>query len=333
MVMNMSKKYLHLQGIALLALALTLPALTACKATKKIRVDGSSTVYPITEAVAEQYRTVDRNVNVAVGTSGTGGGFKKFCNNETDISDASRPIKKKEVEKCSAAGIEYSELPVAYDGIAVVVHKKNSFLKQLTVEQLNKIFRYDNPAKTWKDVDPSWPAEEIKAFAPGQDSGTYDYFVETIIAKKGRVRADATFSEDDNVLVTGISGEEQSIGFFGLAYYEENQDKLRIIPVVNPKSGQAVEPSLKTVKNGAYAPLSRPLFLYVRAKAATDPQVKKFVEFYLDHAAELSKEVGYVPLGEDLYGVVKKRFADGVTGSELYGKEVEGKSLLQIYKH
>lgn len=301
------------------------------KPRTQILVDGSSTVFPITEAVAESYLQKNNTVNVTVGTSGTGGGFKKFCHDETDISDASRVIKGNEIEMCKEANIEYVELPVAYDGLAVIVSPENDFIKQLTPEQLHHIFRYENPARTWDELDPSWPEKEIKVFSPGQDSGTYDYFVEAIIGKDGRVRSDATFSEDDNVLVTGISGEKHSIGFFGLAYFEENKDQLRVIPVVNPKTGKAVKPGIETVKEGEYAPLSRPLFIYVKKGATEKKEVLDFVRFYLDNAAELSKDVGYVPLGEDVYELIKKRFEKGITGTAIGDEGTHGRSLKKIY--
>lgn len=318
---------------AVAGLAMAVAAVSCGKPQKQVLVDGSSTVYPITEAVAETYRDVEKSTSVTVGTSGTGGGFKKFCNGETDISDASRPIKKSEVEKCAEAGVDYIELPVAYDGLAVVSNKKNEFLKDLTVEELKKIFGYDDHATKWSEVRDGWPDTEIKIYAPGQDSGTYDYFVETIIGKKGRVRSDATFSEDDNVLVTGVSGEEGAVGFFGLAYYEENQDLLNVIHIINPKTKKGVSPSIETVMDGSYFPLSRPLFIYVRKDSAEKPEVKAFVEYYLKEAGRLSKEVGYVPFGSALSAAVEKRFQERVVGSVYAAGDTEGKSLNTLYIH
>jgi phosphate transport system substrate-binding protein len=287
--------------------ALALVALSACQAKNRIQVDGSSTVYPITEAVAEEFRGVNSSVNVTVGISGTGGGFKRFCNEETDISDASRVIKKTEIEKCAAAGVEYIELPVAYDGLAVLVNPENDFVDRLTVAQLKHIFASENPPKTWQDVDAAWPAEAIKIFAPGKDSGTFDYFVEVILGEKAQMRPDASYSEDDNILVTGIAGEKYAIGFFGLAYYEENADKLKLVPVVNPASGQAVAPNLETVKSGDYAPLSRPIFIYARKSALARPEVQQFVGFYMDVGPRLSQAVGYIPLGDGIYAENKRK--------------------------
>ena len=273
--------------------------LTFCGKKTQILIDGSSTVYPISEAAAEEYRKINKSVHVTVGVSGTGGGFKKFCKGETDISNASRPIKNNEAAKCSQANIAYQEFPVAFDGLAVVVNKNNDFIQSLDRAALKKIFSSLNPAKTWKDVHPSWPALPIKIFAPGQDSGTHDYFVEVILGKKKKIRGDASFSEDDNVLVRGVSGARGAIGFFGLAYYQENKNKLKIVPVVNPRTGKAVIPTLETVKNNSYAPLSRPIFIYVSKKSYARKEVKDFVRFYLKNAGSLSKDVGYIPLAQE----------------------------------
>jgi len=278
-----------------------------CKKKQNILIDGSSTVYPITEGIAEEYRKVAPDTNVSIGVSGTGGGFKKFCNKETDISDASRTIKSSEAETCKNAGVEYLEVQIGFDGIAVIVNKETPFLSQLTVAQLKKIFDSEAPAKTWKEIDPAFPDQKIQVYAPGQDSGTYDYFVEEILGKKHQIRTDAVFSEDDNVLVTGIAGSKGSIGFFGLAYYEENKDKLKLIPIINPASGRAVSPDLETVKSGAYAPLSRPIFVYVNKAAKAREEVGKFLEFYMDNGARISKEVGYIPLEDKIYETNKEK--------------------------
>lgn len=273
----------------------------SCGKKTQIMIDGSSTVYPITEAIAEEFRKVDPKVQVTVGVSGTGGGFKKFCNGETDISDASRSIKKSEVESCVKKNIQYVEMPVAFDGLAVLVNKDNSFINTLTVEELKKIFSANTTIKTWKDLNPAWPNEKIKIYSPGQDSGTHDYFVEAIIGDKGSIRNDSTFSEDDNVLVKGIAGDKNSIGFFGLAYYEENMSTLKVVQIVNPTTKKAVTPSLETVKDGSYAPLSRPIFIYIRKDSYSRPEVKQFVQFYNKQAGKLSKDVGYIPLTDVIY--------------------------------
>lgn len=298
-----------------------------------VQVDGSSTVFPITEAVAEEFQKEEPGVRVPVGVSGTGGGFKRFVKGETDISNASRPIKAEEAEAAKAAGIEFIELPVAYDGLSVVVNPANTFINQLTVEQLQHIYRADLAAKTWKDVNPAWPAEPIKVYSPGTDSGTFDYFKEVVCPEKGQaMRSDMSVSEDDNVLVSGVAGDAYAIGYFGVAYYEENKDKVRVVPIVNPETGQAVEPTAETVESGEYAPLSRPLFVYVNAKSAAKPEVKAFVEFYLDEAAELAAEVGYISLPKGVYGKAESNFNGRKTGTAYLkdGKKVEG-PVTEVY--
>jgi len=289
---------------------LTATSFIFCGKKEKILIDGSSTVYPITEAVAEEYRKVAPNVNVTVGISGTGGGFKKFCHAEIDISDASRHIKSTEIEECKKNSVNYIELPVAYDGLAVLVNPGNDFVKSITVAELKSIFESGSKIKSWKELNPAYPDLPMKIFSPGQDSGTFDYFVEAILGKDARVRADASFSEDDNVLVTGISGEKGGIGFFGIAYYEENKEKLKLVPVVNPTSGLPVLPSEVTVKDGSYAPLSRPVFIYVNQKAKARPEVDAFVKFYLENVGKLARDTGYFPLETERYTDLKQKFAN-----------------------
>ncbi|GAB4193912.1 MAG: PstS family phosphate ABC transporter substrate-binding protein [Phycisphaeraceae bacterium] len=279
----------------------------------EITIDGSSTVYPITEAVAEEFREVAPGVRVTVGISGTGGGFKRFVIGETDISDASRPIKDKEYKAAIENGIEFIEIPVAYDGLSIVVNKDNTWAKDITVEEIRKIYLEKHAARTWKDVRPEWPDIEIKVFGAGTDSGTYDYFHE-VVGKKESIRPDMNTSEDDNVLVTGVAGNKGAIGFFGCAYYFENRDKLGVLAVVN-KDGKAVKPSATTVEDGSYNPFSRPLFIYVNADSADRPEVDEFVQFYLDNAAELSDEVGYVRLPSSVYETARQRYENRVTGS------------------
>lgn len=266
-----------------------------------IKVDGSSTVFPITEAVAEEFRSVAGGAKVMVGISGTGGGFKRFCRGETDISNASRPIKASEIQACKDSNIEYIEFSVAYDGLAVVVNPDNSWVDSLTISELKKIWQPEAQGKVtkWSQIRPSFPNEEIHLFGPGTDSGTFDYFTEVINGKSGSSRGDYTASEDDNVLVEGVSSEKGGIGYFGIAYYEENKDKLKLIPVNGGKG--PVTPSLKTVMDGTYSPLSRPLFIYVSKQSLNKDSVKKFVKFYLENAATLSEEVGYIPLNAKDY--------------------------------
>jgi len=279
-----------------------------------VAIDGSSTVYPITEAVAEEFRKVQPDVRVTVGVSGTGGGFKKFIAGETDISDASRYVKEKEIKGLAAAKIDYMELPVAYDGLAVVVNKDNDFCKSMTIDELRAMWAADAASKKWSDIRPGWPEREFHLFAPGQDSGTFDYFTETVNGESGNCRPDCTFSEDDNVLVHGVSGDLDGIGFFGLAYYVENADKLGVV-AIDGGSGPVV-PSMETVESATYAPLSRPLFIYCRVDAAQRPEVNAFVEFYLKNARKLSQEVGYVPFPQKIYDAVQKRYKNRVTGTQ-----------------
>ena len=299
----------------------------------KIEVDGSSTVFPITEAAAAKFKKQFPNVDVSVGQSGTGGGFKRFTVGETDISDASRPIKSSEFEACRENKVEFIELPVAYDGLTIVVNKDNTFVQQLTIDQLKQIFLTDNTAQTWKDVNDEWPAEPIKIFAPGTDSGTFDYFKEVVAGKTGSIRGDMSTSEDDHVLVNGVAGDEFSLGFFGAAYYFQNEDKLRSIKVVNP-DGEAVGPTAETIENGTYAPFSRPLFIYLNTASMKKAEVQKFVEFYLENAADLATEVGYVPLPQSVYDAAFSRFDEGAAGTHYLTDDMEKRSgpVTDVYK-
>lgn len=314
---------------ALVATAgLTIGTARAESLTGTVKVDGSSTVFPISEAVAEEFQGENPKVRVTVGVSGTGGGFKRFCVGETDISDASRPIKPTEVECAQTNGVNYVELPVAYDGISIVANPNNKFLSDLTVAELKRIWSADGGVTTWKDVRPEWPADKIALYGPGTDSGTFDYFIEVIVGKDGSVRPDFTASEDDNVLVQGVAGDPNGLGFFGFAYYVENTSKLKLVGVDGGKG--IVEPSTDTINNGTYAPLSRPIFIYVSEKAAKRPEVDAFVQFYMKNAATLSAEVGYVALPARVYELAIKRFTSRKTGSafaEGHGGSLE--SLLE----
>lgn len=274
----------------------------------EIKIDGSSTVYPITEAVAEEFRLEEPDVQVTVGISGTGGGFNKFSRGETDINDASRPIKEQEAARCKTNHIGYVELSVAFDGLAVVVSKENTWVKDITVAELKKIWEPAAQEKItrWNQIRPEWPAEEFHLYGPGIASGTYDYFTEAIVGESGSSRGDYTASEDDNVLVQGVAGDRNALGFFGFAYYEENRDKLKLVGVDGGKG--AVVPTAESIKNGSYAPLARPVFIYVSDAAAKRPEVKAFVRFYLNHATVLVPDVGYVPLEEAQYKVERKEF-------------------------
>ena len=284
-----------------------------------IQLDGSSTVFPISEAVAEEFQKANPNVRVTVGISGTGGGFQKFCRGETDISDASRPIRPTEIETCKTAGIEYIELPIAYDGLAVVVNPKNTWASSITVAELKTLWAPEAQGKVlrWNQVRPSWPNREVRLFGAGVDSGTYDYFTEAVVGKEGASRGDFTSSEDDNVLVQGVSSDELALGFIPFAYVEENQGKLKLVPVDDGKADNGdgpLSPSAETVRNGTYQPLSRPLFIYVTRKAADRPEVQRFVDSYFN-ATELVREVGYVELTPQIYDLAKKHFAERKVGT------------------
>ncbi|MBN1116819.1 MAG: PstS family phosphate ABC transporter substrate-binding protein [Bacteroidales bacterium] len=284
------------------------------KLTGEIKIDGSSTVYPITEAVAEEFRFEQPEVKVTIGISGTGGGFKKFGRGETDLSDASRPIKQKEIDLCNENNISFVNLTVAYDGLAVLINPENDWVDHFTVEELKKIWEPDAQGviMKWNQIRPEWPDEEIHLFGPGVASGTYDYFTEAVVGESGSSRGDFTASEDDNVLVQGISGDKYGLGFFGLAYYEENKDKLTLVAVDGGEG--PVAPSLETVSNGTYTPLSRPLFVYVNSKAGEKVEVQEFMRFYLKNAKELSIDVGYVPLPDEEYTVQSEKLESFIKG-------------------
>jgi phosphate transport system substrate-binding protein len=285
-----------------------------------ITVDGSSTVFPIAEAVAEEFGKANPNVRTpTVGISGTGGGFQKFCRGETDISNASRPITPAEIDACKKAGIEYLELPIAYDGIAIVVNPKNSWATSVTVAELKTLWAPEAQGKIarWNQVRASWPNREIRLFGAGVDSGTYDYFTEATVGKQGASRGDFTSSEDDNVIVQGVASDELALGFLPLAYVEANRDKLKIVPVEDGKADNGagpITPSSQTVRDGTYQPLSRPLFVYVSRKAADRPEVQQFVQMFFDRP-DLVKEVGYIELTPQIYELARKHFADRKTGT------------------
>lgn len=320
-----------------LASAFLALAATSVQAESLVKVDGSSTVYPVTEAVAEDFqKSVKGEIKVTVGISGTGGGFKKFCRGEIDVANASRPILKKEMEDCAKEGITYYELPVAFDALTVVVNP-NSKITQLSVAQLKKMWEPDAQGKVsnWNQVDPSFPDAPLNLFGAGSDSGTFDYFTEAINGKSKASRGDYTASEDDNVLVQGVSRDVNAIGYFGYAYYAENQGKLKAVAIVNSK-GEAVLPSEKTVIDGSYNPLARPIFIYVSAKALERAEVRQFVDFYMKNAPALTSEVKYVPLPAKAYeanmehmkskklGTVFGGHADvGVTIEELISREAK----------
>ncbi len=292
-----------------------------------IKIDGSSTVYPITEGVAEDFQKMKKNViKVTVGISGTGGGFKKFCRGETDIQDASRPILEKEMADCRAAGVEYVELPVAFDALTVVMNPKNTFLKSITVDELKKIWEPAAQGKImrWNQVNPAWPDAPIKLFGAGSDSGTFDYFTEAITGKSKASRGDFTASEDDNVLVQGVAQDINAIGYFGYAYYAENTQRLKAVPIIEKAGKPAVAPSEASVLDGSYQPLSRPIFIYVSVKSLAKPEVREFTEYYLKNSAKIAKEVKYVPLPDKAYTIGLEHIAKGKKGTVFGGKNEVG---------
>jgi len=316
-------------------LLLLLSALAAFPAFAQIvKVDGSSTVFPVTEAVAEDFQKAKKQqIKVTVGISGTGGGFKKFCRNETDVSNASRPILKSEMADCQKAGIEYYELPVAFDALTVVINPKNTFIKQLTIAEMKKMWEPAAQGKVtrWNQVNPAWPDQPMKLFGPGADSGTFDYFTEAIVGKAKSSRGDFTASEDDNVLVQGVSRDVNGLGYFGYAYYIENKDKLKAVPIVNDK-GQPVEPSMEAVLKGSYNPLARPIFIYVNARSFGRPEVKEFVEFYMKHGSKLAQEVKYVPLPDSAYRAALEHVQKGKKGTVFGGTAEVGVTIEELLK-
>jgi phosphate transport system substrate-binding protein len=298
----------------------------------RISIDGSSSVYPITEAVAEEFRNIHDDIRITVGVSGTGGGFKKFARGETDISNASRPIKASEIEACRKNNISFIEIPVAYDGLAVVVSPENDFVDYLTVAELKRMWEpaAQQTINSWKQVRATFPDVPLRLYGAGTSSGTYDYFTEAIVGTAKSSRGDYTASEDDNVLVQGVSTDKGALGFFGLAYYEENRSKLKLVPVDAGKG--PVAPSDSTVRSGVYAPLSRPELIYVNAISAKSPVIQQFVKFYLEQAPVLVKEVGYVPLPPEVYLFGYKRFIAMKTGSMFENKSTVGADLIKLMK-
>jgi phosphate transport system substrate-binding protein len=288
-----------------------------------VTIDGSSTVFPISEAFAEEFQKQSK-AKVTIGVSGTGGGFKKFCAGEVAIAGASRPIKPTEEQACTAAKLEYIELPIAYDGLAIVVNPKNTWAKTLTVAELKKIWEPEaqDKVKKWSQIRKGFPDKDLRLFGAGVDSGTYDYFTKAIVGEEHKSRGDYTSSEDDNVIVQGVSRDVTALGFFGLAYYEQNPDKLALVAIDdgNPENGKGpILPTAQTVADGTYQPLSRPIFVYVSKAAAAKPEVKEFIDFSLANADRLVKDANYIPLPAKTYELVKKRFATGVAGSVFAG--------------
>ena len=318
----LDRSFISLPGLAATLVLVLVLAGCGGGSTESVSVDGSSTVFPLTEAVAEEFMEDTQGVRVNVGVSGTGGGFSKFLRGETAINDASRPISPGEIEKAESNGIEYLELPVAYDGLAVMVHPTNDWANCLTAEELQELWRPNSPIDRWNQLRDEFPDRPIELYGPGTASGTYDYFTEAIMGESGASRSDYTASEDDNVLAQGIKGSELALGYFGLAYYENNAKELKALaidPDERDSGASCVTPSAETVQNGSYRPLSRPLFIYVNVDEIT-PTVEKFVEFYLNNADELASEVGYVAMPDDAYELALERFRTRTTGT-VFGAE------------
>ncbi|MCM1985266.1 PstS family phosphate ABC transporter substrate-binding protein [Lyngbya confervoides] len=323
-------KRFTLIGVAIAAFTLAVvPSLEAtAQSAKLIQIDGSSTVFPITEAVAEEFQAKNRGkINVTVGVSGSGGGFKQFCAGEIDIANASRPIKSAEMDLCKQNGIKYVEIPVARDALTVVINQNNPFVDMMTIEELKKLWSSETNPKvtTWSQIRPGWPNQKISLYGPGTDSGTFDYFSEEVLGKGGSSRADYVASEDDNLLVQGVSRDKNALGYFGFAYYLENKDLIKAVPI--DSGAGPVVPSSETVENSTYTPLSRPLFIYVSDQALNRPEVSSFIGFYLDNAADLSSEVGYVPLSSSDYAaartnVTQKRYGTIFSATPSAGKQI-----------
>lgn len=290
----------------------------------RIIIDGSSTVYPVSQAIAEEFGYLASNVQIPIGVSGTGGGFTKFCTGETTLNNASRPIRDIEAAECAANGIEFIELPIAFDGLSVLINPANDWVACLTVDQLQRIWEpeAEGVITSWAQVDPSFPDEPLLLYGPGTDSGTYEYFTEVITGETGGSRGDFTSSEDDNILIQGVAGNESALGFFGFAYYVENQDKLKLVAVDNGDG--CIEPSGETIANGTYQPLSRPIYIYVNADHAMRDETAALVDFYLNHGTSIIQEVGYIPFPEEMYATLVDRFQAGRTGSVFLESGITG---------
>lgn len=313
-------------------IALLLISVATITQAQTVKIDGSSTVFPITEGIAEDFQKKEK-IKVTVGISGTGGGFKKFCRNEIDIQNASRPILQKEIDDCKAAGVTFYELPVAFDALTVVISPKNDFLKEMTVEELKKLWEPASQGKVtyWNQINSKWPNKQIKLFGAGSDSGTFDYFTEAIVGKAKSSRGDYTASEDDNVLVQGVTNDPFGLAYFGYAYYAENTKKLRSVAIVN-KAGKAINPSETTVMDGSYNPLSRPIFIYVNAKSLDKPEIKKFINFYMANVSSISKEVKYVPLPDKVYKANLEHINKKRVGTIFGGKNEVGMTIEELVK-
>lgn len=309
------------RAFALILLLLASSAGAMVQAQALIKVDGSSSVFPVTEAVAEEFQILKRGrVRVTVGISGTGGGFRKFCRGETDVQGASRPILAQEMQACRVAGIRYFELPICYDALTVAVSARNEWLRRITLDELKKLWEpaAQGTITRWSQINARWPDEPLTLFGAGSDSGTFDYFTEAIVGRAKYSRGDYTGSEDDNVLVRGIADDTRALGYLPFAYYYANTSRLRAVEIVD-REGRAVLPSIENVRNGSYQPLSRPLFIYVSEKSAQRPEVKEFVNFYLANGAPLIDEVKYLPLPQAIYDIAARHFREGTVGTAFAG--------------
>ena len=319
-----SQKYMRFMGLGIIIALLSITTHLNVKAqeTQAIAIDGSSTVYPITQRIVEDYQSSkNQAIDIKVDFSGTGGGFAKFCRGETDISNASRPIQSDEMEACNSSEVRYLELPVAFDALTVVVNPQNDWLDSLTTAELNKIWSPEAEGKitNWNQIRPSFPDRPLNLYAPGKNSGTFDYFTEAIVGKSGASRLDISQSEDDDILVERVSQDPNALGYFGLAYYEQRANEMKAIAIDSGKG--AVLPSTETVEQAQYQPLSRPLFIYINAASAQkNPALRQFIDFYLAQAPELVSQVGYVPLPEEAYHIGKVTFHQGEVGTVFDGQ-------------
>lgn len=326
-------------SILSLLVVLSFAAKTVAAEAQTILADGSSTVLPLTEAVAEEFQIAQKGaVRVTVGVSGTGGGFKRFCRGETDVQNASRPIQTVELENCKKAGVKFIEIPVAYDATAIVVSTKNKFISEISVEDLKKMWEPAAQGKMmkWSDVNTKWPGEKLKLYGAGADSGTFDYFTEAIVGKAKSSRGDYTASEDDNTLVTGIAGDPYAIGYVPFSYYTTNQGKLKALAVIGgekaPVKGKGVSPSKETVENGTYFPLSRPLFIYVSEASLKKEKVKEFVNFYLTKSTELIPQVKLIALPKKAYEIGQEHVKKNKLGTVFGGHSEVGLKIEELMK-
>jgi len=322
--MQAKRTFLALAATALLGATASL--MPAWAQTPTVRVDGSSTVFPISEAAAEEFMKAQRGVRVTVGVSGTGGGFARFCRGELDVTGASRPIRTTEIEACRAAGIRFIELPVAFDALTVAVHRDNTWARELSVAQLRTMWE---PAATgritnWRQIDPAFPDQALTLFGAGSASGTFDYFTEAIMGRSGQSRTDYMATEDDNVTVMGVARERGALGYFGMAYYLANRDRLRSVSIVHTAGQPGVAPTAETVNNGTYRPLSRPLFIYVAERSLPRPEVRQFAEFFLTNGAKLARAVGFVALPAEAYTVAATTLREARFGTRFAGQPTIG---------